>query len=228
VNIIHLPPMLPGELDLPAINQKVHMGEATLDWSSVEQAPQETIAALLAGLDLVEHSELLGIATVPDQLSEIILLALTASAPLPQSFQQQPSDIDDMTPAVWEPTPEEQIVQEHALSVNEGAQKYVTAQPLPEQQPHSILQPPSAATLRDELERLVLQDLLGPAGGPEEEVDETNVRDRYLVGMLAPRDQQMAPEEMDALAIPEEGSVEDGSNDDTALQVASLCPLPSA
>src|SRR5439155_692863 len=58
----------------------------------------------------------------------------------------------------------------------------------------------------------------------QEELDEGSVRDRYLVGMLAPRDQQIVPEEMDELAIPEEGSSEDGPNDDTALQTASLCP----
>src|SRR3989442_1211104 len=90
--------------------------------------------------------------------------------------------------------------------------------------PRSVLQPPAPSVLRDELERLVLQELLGPAGGPEEELEEGSVRDRYLVGMLAPRDQQIVPEEMDELAIPEEGSSEDGLNDDAALQIASLCP----
>ncbi|HYU71834.1 MAG TPA: hypothetical protein VEL31_04050 [Ktedonobacteraceae bacterium] len=40
----------------------------------------------------------------------------------------------------------------------------------------------------------MLQDLLGPAGGSEEEVDEGSVCDRYLVGALAPRDQQVLDE----------------------------------
>ena len=40
--------------------------------------------------------------------------------------------------------------------------------------------------IREKLERMVLLDLLGPVGGPEEEIDEPSVRDRYLVGMLAP------------------------------------------
>ncbi len=224
MNIIHLPPILPGELDVPAINQKLHMGEVTLDWSSVEEASPEAIAELLAGLDLVEHNELLGIATVPDQLSESILQVLTASTVPLQPSQQQTSDAGDGTPGIWEPAPEEQNLQEHVLAVNEKAQKYVTSQLLPGQTPRTILQPPSATALRDELERLVLQDLLGPAAGAEEEVDETNVRDRYLVGMLAPRDQQMAPEEMDELAIPEEGSMEDGSK--RRYRPASCQPLP--
>ena len=37
---------------------------------------------------------------------------------------------------------------------------------------------------------MVLKDLLGPVGGPEEEIDEPSVRDRYLVGMLAPKRQE--------------------------------------
>jgi hypothetical protein len=44
---------------------------------------------------------------------------------------------------------------------------------------------PSAVQLRAMLEEMVGSDLLGPAGGPEEEPTERNVRDRYLVGVLA-------------------------------------------
>ena len=50
----------------------------------------------------------------------------------------------------------------------------------------SLLQSiPSPTRIREELEQMVLKDLLGPVGGPEEEIDEPSVRDRYLVGMLA-------------------------------------------
>jgi len=47
--------------------------------------------------------------------------------------------------------------------------------------------------LRAKLEEMVLHDLLGPAGGPEEEITERNVHDRYLVGVLAPRSQADTP-----------------------------------
>src|SRR5260370_29409815 len=67
-------------------------------------------------------------------------------------------------------------------------------------------------------------ELLGTAGGPGEELDETSVRDRYLVGTLAPRDQQIIPEELEELAIPEESSGEDGLSDETTLQSATLYP----
>src|SRR2546422_10884975 len=45
---------------------------------------------------------------------------------------------------------------------------------------------PSSVTLRAELEAMILADLLGPAGGEAEQIAEGNVRDRYLVGALAP------------------------------------------
>jgi hypothetical protein len=46
---------------------------------------------------------------------------------------------------------------------------------------------PTPTQLRALLEEMVLGDLLGPAGGPDEELTEGNVHDRYLVGVLAPR-----------------------------------------
>ena len=73
MNIIHLPPVLPGELDIHELNSHLRAGEVTLDWSEVKEASAKTIASLLAGLDLVEHGELLGIATVPDRLSQALL-----------------------------------------------------------------------------------------------------------------------------------------------------------
>jgi len=45
-----------------------------------------------------------------------------------------------------------------------------------------ILQPPSPNAIREQLKKLVVADLAGPAGGPEDEVAEPRVKDRYLVG----------------------------------------------
>ena len=45
---------------------------------------------------------------------------------------------------------------------------------------------PSQTQLRGELEKMVIGDLLGPSGGESEELTERSVRDRYLVGVLAP------------------------------------------
>ena len=41
--------------------------------------------------------------------------------------------------------------------------------------------------LRTELHKMVVADLLGPAGGEDETVDEPTVRSRYVVGLLAPK-----------------------------------------
>ena len=41
---------------------------------------------------------------------------------------------------------------------------------------------PSPTKTREELEQMVLKDLIGPVGGPEEEIDEQSVRDRYYPG----------------------------------------------
>jgi hypothetical protein len=41
--------------------------------------------------------------------------------------------------------------------------------------------------LRTQLHKMVVADLLGPAGGEEEIVDEQNVRSRYVAGLLAPK-----------------------------------------
>jgi hypothetical protein len=46
---------------------------------------------------------------------------------------------------------------------------------------------PTFRELRTKLEDMVIGDLFGPAGGEDEELVERNVRDRYLVGVLAPR-----------------------------------------
>ena len=83
---------------------------------------------------------------------------------------------------------------------------------------------PTPTALRAELEGLVVNELLGPAGGAFEEVDESRVSDRYLVGILAPRRTVVRASESDSLASDGAGTVEDGNNDDLALPMDSLAP----
>jgi hypothetical protein len=80
--------------------------------------------------------------------------------------------------------------------------------------------------LRDELERLVLADLLGPAGGEEEEVAEDSVRERYLAGMLAPLGVTLEADQQDELATAQEGELEEGRAEPIAPGAAS--PVPAA
>ena len=90
--------------------------------------------------------------------------------------------------------------------------------------PGRILAPPSATEIRDELERTVIADLLGPAGGPEEEVAERRVSERYLVGMLAPSRVALVPEEFDELAVGGEGTAEEGTAETSAPQASTMFP----
>lgn len=67
---------------------------------------------------------------------------------------------------------------------------------------------------RDLLELAVRDDLLGPAGGPLELIKDMSVRDRYLVGKLAPRrpDVEQEPRIEPASASDEAGDLEDERN----------------
>lgn len=79
------------------------------------------------------------------------------------------------------------------------------------------LTPPSPSRIRDELTDMVVRDLLGPAAGPHEELSqyEDHAYQRYLVGMLGPKDSQLDRSEQDELGTGggndgEEGAPESG------------------
>lgn len=83
---------------------------------------------------------------------------------------------------------------------------------------------PASRAIRAELESLMFKDLLGPADGPTEEVTEQTVRDRYLVGMLAPTQQNLEPEEFEELADGQSATPEEGSADYTGPTARTLFP----
>jgi hypothetical protein len=62
---------------------------------------------------------------------------------------------------------------------------------------------------------MVVRDLLGPAGGVHEELDqrEDHVYQRYLVGMLAPKASELTGQQMDELATEEDEETEDGATE---------------
>lgn len=64
---------------------------------------------------------------------------------------------------------------------------------------------PSHLHLRDMVEEMVVNELRGPVGGPHEEVEE-RIRDRYLIGILAPK-----PRPLDIDGNPEENKDQAGS-----------------
>ncbi|MEV6981663.1 DISARM system helicase DrmA [Sphaerisporangium sp. NPDC051017] len=87
----------------------------------------------------------------------------------------------------------------------------------------SVLAVPDAAAIRDELQRLVLDDLHGPHGDEPEEFDEDPV-DRYLLGRLAPTGTPVAPEELDDLAGSESIDSGEGDPEPSAPNVPSMAP----
>ncbi len=89
--------------------------------------------------------------------------------------------------------------------------------------PETTLTAPSPFALRAQLHEKVLLDLQGPAGGPHEELTDSNVRERYLVGMLAARKQRDAPEDADTLEVAEQ-SVEDGPPEPSIPPAGTLLP----
>ena len=83
---------------------------------------------------------------------------------------------------------------------------------------------PSLIELRAILEDMVLRDLLGPAGGPEEIVEEANVRGRYIVGLLAPKGQSALPDDDDDDLTEAGTDTEDGKPDSASPKAATMLP----
>lgn len=91
-------------------------------------------------------------------------------------------------------------------------------------EPITTLGRASERDLRLELEQKVRLDLLGPAGGPNEEIAEDRVSDRYLVGMLAPAGEILAAEEMDRLGEGRQLELEDGKADEATHGKSAFLP----
>lgn len=94
--------------------------------------------------------------------------------------------------------------------------------------PVPALAPPSPAELREMLTQMVVKDLLGPAGGPDEELDrrEAHVYGRYLVGMLAPVGTEATVDEVspEDISIAEGDEGEEGAADSSVPVRATYFP----
>ena len=217
MEIIYLPELLPPGAELAQINRLLHAGTIQLDWSGV--APGVTpaqLATLLDGLDLVDHGDALGAMTVPDALQSALLAYFDdvqhATGDTTDTLTQA-TPAKNGAPALWLPANEVDSVDDEEAS--EESTEVASG----------VLRVPSLSEMRAELEEMVVRELLGPVGGEEEEIHErVRVRDRYLVGMLAPSNAHTVPEEEESLAVSEEGGREDETAEADASQVAGLCP----
>jgi len=85
---------------------------------------------------------------------------------------------------------------------------------------------PTPHAIRDELTAMVVKDLLGPAEGPEEELDqrEDHAYGRYLVGLLAPMSAVVEGEVMDRLGTDGADDQEVGTTDASTSAKDSFFP----
>ena len=70
---VNLPAVLPGHLDLVALNQQLRDRQAQLDWSLFEKATDQDLAILLAGLDMAQDEQVLGVDTMSEKIGDRLL-----------------------------------------------------------------------------------------------------------------------------------------------------------
>ena len=229
MNIIQLPSILPGELDLAAINQQLLKGNVQLDWSAVVSAPDRYLAILLADMDISDHAEVLDgeNSTMSENIAERVSKLLNQKAKKSPKIITTP--VNKTSPTVW--TQDSFIDTEFVPAQNQDnpeqtnlidSKSKISSKYIAKSEPETpkVLEIPSLNQIRNELEQAIFNDLLGPAGGEEEEIDEARVSDRYLVGLLAPQNRKVRPDEleesqeqMDDLAVSGQGTTEDGTTE---------------
>src|SRR5689334_17761838 len=87
-----------------------------------------------------------------------------------------------------------------------------------------LLKPNSPAQIREELLDIVFKDLRGPANGLEEVLTEQTVRDRYILGLLAPKGQTPLPQEEDEDLAFDGTDGEDGKSEPVNVQGRTMLP----
>ncbi len=255
MNIIKLPPVLPDTLDLTAINQQLREHTARLDWSAVISAPEQHLALLLTGLDVSDDADVLGLedGAIADRIAADVFRFFQKQKIKTKKPRSKQKQAPKATPETWK---QGSLLETRFIAsenqVAEGQGSLVEMQFIPSEsrgtedqglQPIAMnvesetpaaetatpsLVPPTPYQIRAELEQAVLDDLLGPAGGAEEEVDEDSVSDRYLVGLLAPQYRQVSsqeqPEQQDELAIADKGNAEEGSTEASVPPAETMSP----
>ena len=214
---VSLPATLPGAHHLADLRRRLVAGMISLDWSAVREAPPATLAALLGGLDPLRDVDALGLGTATAALLPALLAALGQPPPAgwPAALPAAPHETWTLDAAVGEWSSPLEGLDEHPSQSEARRSEGLSA---------SGQGMPSPSALRAELEAAVLRDLLGPANGPDEEVAEGSVRERYLVGLLAPRGETLEPEQDDDLTLAGTAPGEDGQSESTAAQGRSMFP----
>jgi Helicase conserved C-terminal domain len=93
-----------------------------------------------------------------------------------------------------------------------------------DQELNPVLEPPTPAAIRDELQRLVIADLHGPLGGEYEEFGRELPTERYLLGRLAPDGTMIEPDDQDENPPGDVLDPTDPPPEPTAPNITSLSP----
>ncbi|MEQ9485699.1 DISARM system helicase DrmA [Coleofasciculus sp. F4-SAH-05] len=209
MKVIPLPPVLPGDLNLSQINQQLRDRTAQLDWSAVVSAPEKQLTVLLAGLDLSDHADEVGInGAIADNIIAEISRFFKKQETKTKKRHSPSQPAPQTTPEVWTPVPS----------------------PVPPIQVPPILgkRGLGGEGIRAEFETAILNDLLGPVNGETEEIEESSVSDRYLIGLLAPLHRNKTPEEkpeqQDELTVADKGNTEEGTTEATIPPSETMFP----
>lgn len=232
MKIIKLPSVLSEDVDLVSINWQLRSREAQLDWSDVNEFSVESLGALLNGLDLSNDADILGI---ENDISEKVANAISKHFEEQEKKtkrSQKPKNTQQVLPKLWSGSKKETSDTEQNLTEeSESLPIDSSILEISNELPHDILNKsllnlPPTYNLRAELTQKILDDLLGPAGGPEEEINEPRVSERYFLGMLAPQQRHQTRETVDddELAIAGKEESQDGKLDLGAPVVQTMFP----
>jgi hypothetical protein len=151
--VIQLPPILPGDLDLATVNQQLRDRTARLDWTGVVSAPATALDGLLAGLDLSNDADVLGIdnPALSDTLIDQLLAhgdrrAAPGTATTAKQKRRGKGD-PASTPALWTAAEAQQPESDIPHPVGSGS---VPPSDQPSQSVTEPISPQTAANVADE------------------------------------------------------------------------------
>jgi len=197
MTVVSLPEHLSQLTDLPGLNQQVRSGAARLNWSQVREVTRDDLRALLSGMQLTDAG--LGTETMSSPVSMQVLEVLY-SLPDEEGGAALPDGNGVGSLSADNETPGESVG------------------------PLSALRPTPVA-LRRSLQVMVVRDLMGPAGGPEEEVPEDRVTDRYILGVLAPNWEVPPPRDADdEVKVVGADAADEGTPEEDVLDPGSMFP----
>ncbi len=203
-------------------NRRLREGTLAVDFREVEFAGDAALAALLQGITLDAIPDGLELEAIPEALSDQVEIMLRANAMATAKKPKKKKAVKGTAAAaLWRaPSDAPPLVQRRSSAPPPSRRG--TAPVL------AVLAAdiPSAEKIRAEVEERVLAELLGPAEGEDEELDEGRLRprDRYLIGLMAPSRVRVRREELDTLDAAAADNSDDDGDDETGLSSDTMFP----